>query len=561
MSNKKLLTSFQPLELDVKNIKESRDLNGGKLVLRGVMQRADAVNQNGRIYPRHVLQREMENYQKFINERRALGELDHPTACVPPGTTIFTRHGWKNIEDITENEEIATLHLETNVVQWQTITRKIISDHTISKMIRIRNEKSYDFTVTANHRVLLWNRFGKPFYAFASDIHEGNVKDLNHCSISYRGQWTGEDPGTVTVGDFQIDAMTWAGFLGIYLAEGSCDGTKRGYSTSNKVMISQNVGEKADAIRTLLADTPWSWKEYINSNNNISFEVNDAALHTHLYSLGNSHQKHVPSYAKNWSPTLLNEMLTWMMLGDGVNRKPWTERAKTRGSVIRGVYTISEQLAKDIEEIFYRIGSGCSITVQEPKTVNAPDYSSTGRIILAENKSPIFKIEERVSKRNSLDKRFLKTDAFDYEGKVYCVEVPNGNWLMKQGDKVCWTGNSIINLQNVSHLVTEARWDGDAVVGSIELLDTPMGKIAQSLVESGVKLGISSRGVGTTSQQGDYDLVEDDFMLLCYDLVSEPSTSGAFMLKEHKVNDALGQLSKSDRVNRVLTDILGSLKK
>ena len=84
---------------------------------------------------------------------------------------------------------------------------------------------------------------------------------------------------------------------------------------------------------------------------------------------------------------------------------------------------------------------------------------------------------------------------------------------------------SVINLQNVSHIVTEAHWDGEAVVGSIELLDTPMGKIAQSLVESGVKLGISSRGVGTTSKQGDYDLVEDDFMLLCYDLVSEPSTS------------------------------------
>jgi hypothetical protein len=120
---------------------------------------------------------------------------------------------------------------------------------------------------------------------------------------------------------------------------------------------------------------------------------------------------------------------------------------------------------------------------------------------------------------------------------------------------------SVINLQNVSHLVTEARWDGDAVIGSIELLDTPMGKIAQSLVESGVKLGISSRGVGTTSQQGDYDMVEEDFMLLCYDLVSEPSTSGAFMLKEHRVSDALGQLSRSDRVNRVLTDILNTLKK
>jgi hypothetical protein len=122
---------------------------------------------------------------------------------------------------------------------------------------------------------------------------------------------------------------------------------------------------------------------------------------------------------------------------------------------------------------------------------------------------------------------------------------------------------SVINLQNVSHLVTEARWDGDAVVGSIELLDTPMGKIAQSLVESGVKLGISSRGVGTTSQQGDYDLVEDDFMLLCYDLVSEPSTSGAFMLREGRLAnfDARDYFNRADLVDRVLTDILHTLKK
>ena len=122
---------------------------------------------------------------------------------------------------------------------------------------------------------------------------------------------------------------------------------------------------------------------------------------------------------------------------------------------------------------------------------------------------------------------------------------------------------SVINLQNVSHLVTEARWDGDAVIGSIELLDTPMGKIAQSLVESGVKLGISSRGVGTTSQQGDYDLVEDDFMLLCYDLVSEPSTSGAFMLREGRLAnfDAREHFNRADLVDLVLTDILHILKK
>ncbi len=120
---------------------------------------------------------------------------------------------------------------------------------------------------------------------------------------------------------------------------------------------------------------------------------------------------------------------------------------------------------------------------------------------------------------------------------------------------------SVVNLQNASHIVTEIHWEGDAVVGSIELLSTPMGKIAQNLVEDGVKLGISSRGVGSTHQQGDYDMVEEDFMLLCFDLVSEPSTSGAFMLREHRVADARGHMNRTDRVDRVLTDILRASKK
>jgi Prohead core protein serine protease len=115
---------------------------------------------------------------------------------------------------------------------------------------------------------------------------------------------------------------------------------------------------------------------------------------------------------------------------------------------------------------------------------------------------------------------------------------------------------SVVNLQNASHLVTEVRWEGDAVMGVIELLSTPMGKIAQSLVEDGVKLGISSRGVGSTKPHGDYDMVDDDFMLLCFDLVSEPSTSGAFMLREGRVVDPRNYMNKTDRIDRVLTDIL-----
>lgn len=123
--------------------------------------------------------------------------------------------------------------------------------------------------------------------------------------------------------------------------------------------------------------------------------------------------------------------------------------------------------------------------------------------------------------------------------------------------------SSVVNLKNVSHIVREAYLDGDVVYGTVEILDTPSGKILQSLVESGVKLGISSRGVGSTKKQGDYQVVQDDFQLICWDYVSEPSTPGAFMMAEGRkldVDSLKGIFNRSDRINRIVNDIL-SIKK
>ena len=92
--------------------------------------------------------------------------------------------------------------------------------------------------------------------------------------------------------------------------------------------------------------------------------------------------------------------------------------------------------------------------------------------------------------------------------------------------------SSVVELKNASHIVREAYMDGDTCYGTVELLDTPSGNILKSLVESGVTLGISSRGVGSTKRSGDTDVVQDDFQLICWDFVSEPSTPGAFMMRE-----------------------------
>jgi hypothetical protein len=117
---------------------------------------------------------------------------------------------------------------------------------------------------------------------------------------------------------------------------------------------------------------------------------------------------------------------------------------------------------------------------------------------------------------------------------------------------------SVVELKNASHIIRSARMDNGVVYGSVELLNTPSGKILQSLVESGVTLGISSRGVGSTRKQGEHDVVQEDFQLICFDFVSEPSTPGAFMMREGKIMEAdlKRVFNRSDRVNRIFNDIL-----
>lgn len=117
---------------------------------------------------------------------------------------------------------------------------------------------------------------------------------------------------------------------------------------------------------------------------------------------------------------------------------------------------------------------------------------------------------------------------------------------------------STVSLEKVSHVVREMTWDGDTWMGVIEVLPTPCGKILESLVDSGVTLGISSRGVGTTSKnEGGLDIVQDDFTLVCFDMVAEPSTHGAYMIPEALDRNSGPVLSKADRINRVLNALKG----
>tara|TARA_R100000808_G_C2153931_1_gene164609 strand:+ start:4296 stop:4901 length:606 start_codon:yes stop_codon:yes gene_type:complete len=173
------------------------------------------------------------------------------------------------------------------------------------------------------------------------------------------------------------------------------------------------------------------------------------------------------------------------------------------------------------------------------------------------------------------EKRFVAEGGMILTGKLQEADVQNGNGRiypqrvlmreMKNYQKLVQERralgeldhpeDSVINLKNASHMVTDVWWDNKNVMGKVQVLNTPSGGILKSLVESGVKLGISSRGMGSVTESQGRTIVEDDFQLICFDFVSEPSTPNAFMMQEAK-NFKNNVFTKADRINRLLNEVL-----
>ena len=179
-------------------------------------------------------------------------------------------------------------------------------------------------------------------------------------------------------------------------------------------------------------------------------------------------------------------------------------------------------------------------------------------------------LEERASNDGKYIMRGVlqKANTLNQNGRIYPIEIlereiRNYQKFIAENralGELDHPDSSVVELKNASHVVKEAYMDGDICYGTVEILDTPSGKILQSLIDSGVTLGISSRGVGSTKRVGDHQVVQDDFQLICWDFVSEPSTPGAFMMKEGKqiqVEQVLAKhFNKTDRVDRIFNEIL-----
>lgn len=518
-------------------------------IVDAVFQKYGVKNANGRIYPEEVLKKEVEKYQQAIVERRAYGE------CYTPDAMVLTETGWKQISNVVEGENIITLNTTTNEIEIQPILRVIKREHN-GQLIRIIGNNINDL-VTPEHGFPVYNRNNKfkGFYT-AKDILEHNVPDQNHCYIPRQGIWNGVSIDSFTIKglseerlsrinnktlkekyskDLIIPMDIWVKFMGIYLSEGSHSRDNKSYN----VIIHQKKDEICDAIEIMLNSWGIDYKKRIRkSDNKKTYTITDIRLHDYVKQFGICYDKFVPLEIKQLNKEYLKMFYDWFVMGDG--RIRGDKRLGSKGCYSDDVFSSSKQLILDLNEIQLKIGY--SGNYHSEKRDN--DRMIGDRVIEGKNCHEMHFSYRSLIKGIYLDERFLDVHEESYNGEVYCIEVPNHTWYVMQNGKCHWTKNcnhpdsTSIDVGRICLNITELHWEGRTLVGQMEIPITEAfrrtgaitclaDQVAHFLL-SGLKLGVSSRGIGNVEQKYGTTIVTD-YELICWDLVSQPSTPGAWI--------------------------------
>ena len=357
--------------------------------------------------------------------------------CYDDKTEILTRTGWKLFKDLVITDEVVTL--AGNEIEYQPPSR-LIAEHYKSEMIHFGGFKATtDLLVTPNHMMYARKHqrqtksgrtyeYGKEFTLIRADkIKKGS-------QFKRTGEWLGKEVPTFnppqvlreingTISNlpdptrnptFKMD--DWLEFLGYYIAEG-CVRYKP--KTNNYIVkIAQSPGEKRRKMIACVKRLGFKIRERPDG-----FEFNSKSLVEYLKPLGYSYQKYIPREFMELSKRQLRILVAAMMLGDGA---------------IRGHYaTSSKRLADDFQELLLKAGYSGSISGHNKVGDTTSCSLKTGRAITARHES-WFVYQSKTDKCGVRD----HIEKVDYEGMVYCCEVPNHIIYVRRNGKSLWSGNS-----------------------------------------------------------------------------------------------------------------------
>ena len=379
---------------------------------------------------------------------------------------------------------------------------------------------------------------------------------MKHCYIPKRGNWVGRNDEEFilpALEESEIDKLRtkelkekysqpliipmdiYAKFMGIYLSEGCCnkDG-KNGYRS----VIYQKKEDICEEIENMLDSWGIKYSTTITADGKHSYTICDIRLNKYLQKFGNCYDKFVPFFLKMQSKETLKTFYDWFVMGDGRSRG---DKRIESINLTDDVFSTSKQLAMDLNEIQLKIGFSGNYHFEDRQH----DRFIEDRLIEGKNCHNMHFSLRSMVKGIYLDDRFISFNEVPYNGEVMCVEVENHSWYVMDNDKCHWTSNcnhpedSSINLSRIGMNIIELHWEGHTLVGKIEIpvtegfrrfgiVSTTADEVANLLLNN-LKIGVSSRGVGSVEQRYGKYMVGDDYELICWDVVSDPSTPNAWI--------------------------------
>lgn len=349
--------------------------------------------------------------------------------CLSDDHEILTNIGWKSITEVGLEDKVATLN-DDGLLEWHNPTKLYSYEHK-GKMYKLENPL-LDMLATTNHRMYAKLSTGADYQLIeAENVIKykawfkrnciNNNKELELFKLeSVTLPWKN---GERTYDEVEYDMNKWLTFLGIYLAEGHID-------KARNVRISAHKQRVKNVLNEILPDMNIPITIYRGEKD--YYYIKNHQISNYLKQFGKANDKHIPDWCKSLGPINSESLLHGLVLGDGY--------FKNIGGAIE-YSSNSKQLADDVQILAIMTGRSATITI---KNLMGEEVEIKGHLTI--RSSNLYRVYiskyKNVLEPSTSYKNYTEEIVDDFNGTVYCIEVPNHVFMTRRNNKYCWTGNS-----------------------------------------------------------------------------------------------------------------------
>lgn len=330
----------------------------------------------------------------------------NPFVCYDDQTEVLTQSGWKRFADLHKGEAVGTVNPETKEMEYQAPTAYIDQAYQGEMVTCEPDQQGADFCVTPNHRMVVETK--------ARNWHKHRADQMPKHGFLPVGGWK------PTKGK-KVDPA-FACLVGLFIAEGSFHYNGR---SSYSIRIAQK--DYVEEVRQVILESGYSHSEYEGQNGVVQFTISGRDIYEHfsrLVGLHTSHEKRLPTECFKWSTEAIQALLEGLILGDG---RKTTHNENGHVIATPAIFTVSKKLADDIQAVCARVGQATRITSQTASdNYRGEELTLYAVRMNAHNRSYIYKQPIRRTQ---------------YDGRVYCLTVPNGTLIVRRNGRPMVSGN------------------------------------------------------------------------------------------------------------------------